>query len=334
MQNQESLKIPIQSTTEAQVLFGQSDAFLNIVEARFNVKVLLKSEGLEITGNSFDDVDRVTKTFESLLHLIRSGQSINANDVKYAIRTAKGSTPKGSTPVPLEKAANETISVFSKRGVVRPKTPTQRRYVSAIKSHDLVFGIGPAGTGKTYLAMAMAVSALKSGQVSRIILTRPAVEAGERLGFLPGDIEAKINPYLRPLYDALYDMVPPESLERYVERNVIEVAPIAFMRGRTLNNSFVVLDEAQNATIEQMKMFLTRLGFDSRAVVTGDITQTDLPNDTKSGLVDAQSVLSDVDGIAFIHFSKEDVVRHELVQQIVEAYEERDAQKLRKANSI
>ena len=182
--------------------------------------------------------------------------------------------------------------------------------------------------------MAMAVSALKSGQVSRIILTRPAVEAGERLGFLPGDIEAKINPYLRPLYDALYDMMPPESLERYVERNVIEVAPIAFMRGRTLNNSFVVLDEAQNATIEQMKMFLTRLGFDSRAVVTGDITQTDLPTGTNSGLVDAQSVLSDVDGISFIHFSKEDVVRHELVQQIVEAYEERDAQRLRKTDSI
>ena len=329
MQNQESVKIPIQSTTEAQVLFGQSDVFLNIVEARFNVKVLLKSEGLEITGKNFDDVNRVTKTFESLLQIIRNGQPINANDVKYAIRTSKG-----NTPVQLEKAANETISVFSKRGVVRPKTPTQKRYVAAIKSHDLVFGIGPAGTGKTYLAMAMAVSALKSGEVSRIILTRPAVEAGERLGFLPGDIEAKINPYLRPLYDALYDMVPPEALERYVERNVIEVAPIAFMRGRTLNNSFVVLDEAQNATIEQMKMFLTRLGFDSRAVITGDITQTDLPPGTKSGLIDAQSVLSDVDGIAFIHFSKEDVVRHELVQQIVEAYEERDAQRLGKANSI
>ena len=329
MQNQESLKIPIHSNTEAQVLFGQSDAFLNIVEARFNVKVLLKSEGLEITGKNFDDVNRVTKTFESLLRLIRNGQSINANDVKYAIRTSKG-----NKPVQLEKAVGETISVFSKRGVVRPKTPGQERYVSAIKSHDLVFGIGPAGTGKTYLAMAMAVSALKSGEVSRIILTRPAVEAGERLGFLPGDIEAKINPYLRPLYDALYDMMPPESLERYVERNVIEVAPIAFMRGRTLNHSFVVLDEAQNSTIEQMKMFLTRLGFDSRAVITGDVTQTDLPTSTKSGLVDAQSVLSDVDGIAFIYFSREDVVRHELVQQIVEAYEERDAQKLRKTDNI
>lgn len=328
MQNRESLKIPIQSNTEAQALLGQADVFLKIVEENFNVKVLLKSEGLEVTGENFDDVHRVARTFESLLHLIRGGQSINANDVKYAIRISKG-----NKPVQLEKAIGESISVFSKRGVVRPKTPGQKRYVEAIKTHDLVFGIGPAGTGKTYLAMAMAVSALKSGQVGRIILTRPAVEAGERLGFLPGDIEAKINPYLRPLYDALYDMIPPESLERYVERNVIEVAPIAFMRGRTLNNSFVVLDEAQNATIEQMKMFLTRLGFDSKAVITGDITQTDLPSDTTSGLVDARSILSDVKEIAFIYFSREDVVRHELVQRIIEAYEERDTHQSRKTKS-
>jgi phosphate starvation-inducible PhoH-like protein len=322
------LKIPIQSNTEAQALLGQADVFLKIVEENFNVKVLLKSEGLEVTGENFDDVHRVARTFESLLHLIRGGQSIDANDVKYAIRISKG-----NKPVQLEKAIGESISVFSKRGVVRPKTPGQKRYVEAIKTHDLVFGIGPAGTGKTYLAMAMAVSALKSGQVGRIILTRPAVEAGERLGFLPGDIEAKINPYLRPLYDALYDMIPPESLERYVERNVIEVAPIAFMRGRTLNNSFVVLDEAQNATIEQMKMFLTRLGFDSKAVITGDITQTDLPSDTTSGLVDARSILSDVKEIAFIYFSREDVVRHELVQRIIEAYEERDTHQSRKTKS-
>ncbi len=322
------MKIPIQSNTEAQALLGQADVFLKIVEENFNVKVLLKSEGLEVTGENFDDVHRVARTFESLLHLIRGGQSINANDVKYAIRISKG-----NKPVQLEKAIGESISVFSKRGVVRPKTPGQKRYVEAIKTHDLVFGIGPAGTGKTYLAMAMAVSALKSGQVGRIILTRPAVEAGERLGFLPGDIEAKINPYLRPLYDALYDMIPPESLERYVERNVIEVAPIAFMRGRTLNNSFVVLDEAQNATIEQMKMFLTRLGFDSKAVITGDITQTDLPSDTTSGLVDARSILSDVKEIAFIYFSREDVVRHELVQRIIEAYEERDTHQSRKTKS-
>ena len=195
--------------------------------------------------------------------------------------------------------------------------------MESIKNHDLVFGIGPAGTGKTYLAMAMAVSALKGGQTSRILLTRPAVEAGERLGFLPGDISAKIDPYLRPLYDALYDMIPPDSLERYIERNIIEVAPLAFMRGRTLNNAFVVLDEAQNATVEQMKMFLTRLGYDSKAVVTGDITQTDLPFGKLSGLADAQAVLSTIEGIAFVYFSSEDVVRHELVQRIIEAYENR-----------
>jgi phosphate starvation-inducible PhoH-like protein len=199
--------------------------------------------------------------------------------------------------------------------------------VEAIKTHDLVFGIGPAGTGKTYLAMAMAVSALKSNKVSRIILTRPAVEAGERLGFLPGDIAAKVDPYLRPLYDALYDMMPPETMEGYMERGVIEVAPLAFMRGRTLNNAFVILDEAQNSTIEQMKMFLTRLGFDSKAVVTGDITQIDLPSPKMSGLLDVQSVLSEVEGIVFIYFSAEDVVRHELVQRIIEAYENRDKAK-------
>jgi phosphate starvation-inducible PhoH-like protein len=229
--------------------------------------------------------------------------------------------------VNLEAKISESIPVFSKRGVIRPKTPGQRRYVEAIKTHDLVFGIGPAGTGKTYLAMAMAVSALKSNKVSRIILTRPAVEAGERLGFLPGDIAAKVDPYLRPLYDALYDMMPPETMEGYMERGVIEVAPLAFMRGRTLNNAFVILDEAQNSTIEQMKMFLTRLGFDSKAVVTGDITQIDLPSPKMSGLLDVQSVLSEVEGIVFIYFSAEDVVRHELVQRIIEAYENRDKAK-------
>ena len=318
MQNRESLKVPIQNNAEAQVLFGEADAFLKIVEESFKSKVILKSDGLEIIGDDLDNVHRGARALESLLNLIRSGQSINVNDVKYAIRLSKG-----DKPVDLEKAVNEAIPVFSKRGIIRPKTPGQKRYVEAIKKHDLVFGIGPAGTGKTYLAMAMAISAFKSGQVGRIILTRPAVEAGEKLGFLPGDIAAKIDPYLRPLYDALYDMIPPESLERYIERNVIEVAPIAFMRGRTLNNSFVVLDEAQNATIEQMKMFLTRLGFDSKAVVTGDVTQTDLPPDKVSGLVDAQSVLSGIEGIAFVYFSREDVVRHELVQRIIEAYENR-----------
>lgn len=319
MHNRESLNVPIQDQTEAQVIFGQADVYLKIVEESFNAKVTVRSDGLKIVGDNSKDVHRVGKTFESLLNLVRSGQQIDANDVKHAVRVSKS-----EKLIQPEKTVGAAIPVFSTRGIVRPKTPGQSRYVEAIRSHDLVFGIGPAGTGKTYLAMAMAVSALKGGQTSRILLTRPAVEAGERLGFLPGDISAKIDPYLRPLYDALYDMIPPDSLERYIERNIIEVAPLAFMRGRTLNNSFVVLDEAQNATLEQMKMFLTRLGYDSKAVVTGDITQTDLPLGKVSGLADAQAVLSTIEEIAFIYFSSEDVVRHELVQRIIEAYENRE----------
>ena len=277
----------------------------------------MKSDGLQIVGDDSDGVHCAARALESLLHLIRKGQRISAGDVRYATRVAKDHTNAQSKEI-----IGESIPVFSKRGAVRPKTLGQRRYVEAINKYDLVFGIGPAGTGKTYLAMAMAVAALKSGKLSRIILTRPAVEAGENLGFLPGDLAAKIDPYLRPLYDALRDMMPTETLDNYIERNVVEVAPMAFMRGRTLNDSFVVLDEAQNATIEQMKMFLTRLGFDSKAVVTGDITQTDLPLGKSSGLVDAQRVLSSVDGIAFVRFSKDDVVRHKLVQRIIEAYEQ------------
>jgi phosphate starvation-inducible PhoH-like protein len=216
---------------------------------------------------------------------------------------------------------SEGVHVFSNR-IIRPKTRGQKLYLTAMQKYDLVFGIGPAGTGKTYLAMAMAVSALKKGEVGRIILTRPAVEAGERLGFLPGDLLAKVDPYLRPLYDALYEMMPIDKVEAYMERSVIEVAPLAFMRGRTLNNSFVILDEAQNSTSEQMKMFLTRLGFDSMAVVTGDITQIDLPPEKRSGLLEVQTVLAGIDGIKFSYLTSEDVVRHELVQKIIEAYEQ------------
>ena len=315
MQKQELKSVPIQSNTEVQALFGQSDAFLKIIEDDFDVRVVLKSDSIAVLGENQKEVNRVVSVLESLLHRIRKGERIQTTDVNYVIRASAEEAD------PLDQSPAESIPVFSKRGVIRPKTAGQRRYVEAIKHNDLVFGIGPAGTGKTYLAMAMAVSALKNGQVSRIILTRPAVEAGERLGFLPGDIAAKVHPYLRPLYDALYDMMPPDTLDNYIERNIIEVAPIAFMRGRTLNNSFVVLDEAQNATIEQMKMFLTRLGFDSKAVITGDITQTDLPTHKVSGLADAQDVLSGIKGIEFIYFSKVDVVRHELVQRIIEAYE-------------
>jgi len=308
--------VPIQNNAEVQALFGNSDEFLKIIEDDFDVRVVLKSDSIAVLGDNQQQVNRVISVLESLLYRIRKGERILTTDINYLIRASESDDTDT-----LDQSPAESIPVFSKRGVIRPKTSGQKRYVEAIKNNDLVFGIGPAGTGKTYLAMAMAVSALKNGQVSRIILTRPAVEAGERLGFLPGDIAAKVDPYLRPLYDALYDMMPPDSLDNYIERNIIEVAPIAFMRGRTLNNSFVVLDEAQNATIEQMKMFLTRLGFDSKAVVTGDITQTDLPTHKISGLADAQEVLDGIKGIHFIYFTKVDVVRHELVQRIIEAYE-------------
>ena len=316
MSNQEILKVPIQSNIEVQLLFGNADSFLKIIEHKLSVEVLLKSEGLEIKGKNFDEIHQAGRTFEFLLHLIRGGRILEEDDIRLAIRNSQSKLEAVSP-----KVICESIPVFSKRGTVHPRTPGQYKYTEAIKNHDLVFGIGPAGTGKTYLAMAMAIPAFKSGKVSRIILTRPAVEAGEKLGFLPGDIADKIDPYLRPIFDALYDMIPNETLDRYIEQNVIEVAPIAFMRGRTLNDSFIVFDEAQNSTIEQMKMFLTRLGFSSRAVVTGDITQTDLPSSRISGLIDAQNVLKGVEGVEFVYFSKEDVVRHELVQRIIEAYD-------------
>jgi len=318
-----SLIVALQDISEAQAISGQHDEYLKLIEEKFNANVLLRGEGFEVIGGE-EDVQGAAKVLEELLTLLRSGQTIGINDVKYAIRMVKRS---GKV---IE--AGDAIPVLSKRGVIRPKTPGQRRYIEAIKNYDLVFAIGPAGTGKTYLAVAMAVAYLKSGKVSRIILTRPAVEAGEKLGFLPGDIQAKIDPYLRPLYDALYDMLSPETVSKYIEKGIIEIAPLAFMRGRTLNSSFIILDEAQNATIDQMKMFLTRLGFDSKAVVTGDITQIDLPSKKDSGLVDVQEVLAGGEGIAFVYFTKEDVVRHELVQKIIEAYEAREA-RLRAAGS-
>lgn len=318
-----SLIVALQDISEAQAISGQHDEYLKLIEEKFNTSVLLRGEGFEVIGGE-EEAQGAAKVLEELLTLLRSGQTIGINDVKYAIRMVKRS---GKV---IE--ADSAIPVLSKRGVIRPKTPGQKRYIEAIKNYDLVFAIGPAGTGKTYLAVAMAVAYLKSGKVSRIILTRPAVEAGEKLGFLPGDIQAKIDPYLRPLYDALYDMLSPETVSKYIEKGIIEIAPLAFMRGRTLNSSFIILDEAQNATIDQMKMFLTRLGFDSKAVVTGDITQIDLPSKKDSGLVDVQEVLAGVEGIAFVYFTKEDVVRHELVQKIIEAYEAREA-RLRAAGS-
>jgi len=306
--------IALKNSSEAQNLFGHQDVNLKLIESNFDARIVARGCNLEIVGEK-QEAEKVARIFEELLSLSRSGNSINIDDVKYTIRMIKG-----GRELDLGEIVSEGIHVFSNK-VIRPKTKGQKLYVAAMQKYDLVFGIGPAGTGKTYLAMAMAVSALKKGEVGRIILTRPAVEAGERLGFLPGDMLAKVDPYLRPLYDALYDMMPMDKIEAFMEKSVIEVAPLAFMRGRTLNNSFVILDEAQNTTSEQMKMFLTRLGFDSRAVVTGDVTQVDLPTDRRSGLLEVQSILNDIDGISFSLLTTEDVVRHELVQRIIEAYE-------------
>ena len=244
---------------------------------------------------------------------------IQPDDVTHAL-TALRQSPE----TPLKELLSNATTIVTKKRFVAPKTPTQKTYIEAIETHDIVIGIGPAGTGKTYLAMAMAVSALMKREVSRIILARPAVEAGEKLGFLPGDMIAKVNPYLRPLYDALFDMMDMERATRAIERGDIEIAPLAFMRGRTLNDSFVILDEAQNATAEQMKMFLTRLGFNSKAVVTGDITQVDLPPDRVSGLIEVRDILSQVDGIRFVYFDERDVVRHKLVQDIIKAYDQHE----------
>lgn len=314
MADQNSCNIALQDPSEAQELFGLQDEYLRLIEENFGSRIVARGCNLEVIGDSVES-QNIVKVFEELLNILRGGHSISLDDVKYAIRMVKG-----GKELDLGNVASETIHVFSNK-IIRPKTRGQGRYVAAMRQHDLIFGIGPAGTGKTYLAMAMAISALKNGDVGRIILTRPAVEAGENLGFLPGDMLAKVDPYLRPLYDALYDMMPMEKIQTYMDRGVIEVAPLAFMRGRTLNNSFVVLDEAQNSTSEQMKMFLTRLGFDSKAVVTGDITQIDLPPERVSGLLEVQSILANVDGIKFAYLTGEDVVRHELVQRIIEAYE-------------
>jgi phosphate starvation-inducible PhoH-like protein len=265
--------------------------------------------------------DKSVALAEKIVQDIRSisskGYNLNPDDLRYALRSA---TPQGEYSS-LEDIFLDTIPVSSKKRFIIPKTQTQKKYIDAIKAFDIVIGIGPAGTGKTYLAMAMAINAFMKKQVSRIVLARPAVEAGEKLGFLPGDIYEKFNPYLRPLYDALLDMMEAERAGKLLERGIIEIAPLAFMRGRTLNDSFVILDEAQNTTSEQMKMYLTRLGFNSKTVITGDITQIDLPVGKLSGLIESEKILSDIEGIKFIYFSEKDVVRHKLVQEIVKAYE-------------
>ena len=302
-----------------ETLFGSLDDNLRALESALGVRLRTSGHHVLAEGDA-EGVERAERVLGRLGDLLRSGYRFGRDDVKVAAQLV-ATDPDVALEDYFLKASVRTAG----KRQVTPKTPTQRRYLEAIDSSDLVFGVGPAGTGKTYLAMAQAVSALLAKRVSRILLARPAVEAGEKLGFLPGDLQEKVNPYLRPLYDALHDMLEADRVERLLERGVIEVAPLAFMRGRTLNESFVILDEAQNTTSEQMKMFLTRLGFGSKAVVTGDVTQIDLPPGRVSGLVEALRVVSSIEAIATVHFDERDVVRHPLVQQIVKAYERLEA---------
>jgi phosphate starvation-inducible protein PhoH and related proteins len=298
-----------------ETLFGSYDENLKHFESLFNVRIRTQGHEILADGDS-PGPENVERVLNQLSGLARDGYKVSAADVK----TAADLVAQDPSVDLREHFLKGSLTPAGKRRVA-PKTINQRRYLDAIEAHDIVFGIGPAGTGKTYLAMAQAVAFLVAKKVSRIILARPAVEAGEKLGFLPGDLQEKVNPYLRPLYDALYDMLDVERVARYLERGTIEIAPIAFMRGRTLNDSFVILDEAQNTTSEQMKMFLTRLGFGSKAVITGDVTQIDLPSGRPSGLIEAMKVVNEIEGISFIYFDERDVVRHRLVQQIVKAYE-------------
>jgi phosphate starvation-inducible PhoH-like protein len=313
------MKKSIEISPNIEALFGTRDENVHVLEDGLNINIDLRSNSIEVEGAP-RDVARAEQVFADFDHLQRSGYAFHNGDLNSMLRVLIAD-PK----VSLRGLADAGKQRSFGRRTLQPKSLNQRRYLDAIETHDMVFGVGPAGTGKTYLAVAMAISALLSKRVNRIILARPAVEAGERLGFLPGTLQEKIDPYLRPLYDALYDMLDPEKVDRYLEKNVIEIAPIAFMRGRTLNDSFVILDEAQNTTSEQMKMFVTRLGFNSKAVITGDVTQIDLPNARRSGLLEAVDVLKDVEGLAFTYFDDGDVVRHHLVQRIIRAYDERKA---------
>ncbi|RUM38162.1 MAG: phosphate starvation-inducible protein PhoH [Desulfobulbus sp.] len=310
----------------AQVLFGDLNRNLQTVEQTANVRINARGSVVSIAGKKHA-VELASEVLEQLYSLIKKGYPVFSQDIAFGLKILSS-----SPQTRLEKIFLDKVYITSTHRVVSPKSVNQKLYIDAIRTNDVVFGIGPAGTGKTYLAVAMAVSALAAKQVRAIILTRPAVEAGEKLGFLPGDMAQKVDPYLRPLLDALNDMLGREKTQEYMERSIIEVAPLAFMRGRTLNNAFIILDEAQNTTREQMKMFLTRIGFDSKAVITGDITQIDLPGGNFSGLIEAKKILSKVEGIKFSQFARSDVVRHPLVQEIIQAYEEQGSKKLSKSH--
>jgi phosphate starvation-inducible PhoH-like protein len=296
-------------------LLGQHDSHIRTIEQGFGVRIGVNGNALKVSGGDAEQT-LAGKLLSDLYELLKRGYPIYAGDVEYSIRILRA-----DRNADLKDIFLDTVYVSAHKRVISPKSINQKAYIDAIRTHDIVFGIGPAGTGKTYLAMAMALAALMKNQVARMVLCRPAVEAGEKLGFLPGDLAEKVNPYLRPLYDALHDMVDFDRARRMLERGTIEVAPLAFMRGRTLNDSFIILDEAQNTTSEQMKMFLTRLGYGSKAVITGDVTQIDLPSGKLSGLKEARTVLAKTPGIKFIHFDERDVVRHRLVQAVISAYE-------------
>ena len=316
-----NINVQLENPAEAIALFGNSDSNLKIIEEELEVSIVTRGESVSLSGDE-DRTQLAGQILDKLMLVIRKGVAISQRDVLYAIQMAK----KGTIDY-FVNLYDEEIGKNVKGKTIRIKTLGQKQYVDAIKKNDLVFGIGPAGTGKTYLAVVMAVNALKGGQVNKIILTRPAVEAGESLGFLPGDLKEKVDPYLRPLYDALHDVLGADHTQRLIERGTIEIAPLAYMRGRTLDDAFVILDEAQNTTNAQMKMFLTRLGFGSKMVITGDQTQIDLPKGAKSGLIAAEEILQNVNGISFIFLERSDVVRHPLVGRIIEAYENKTNQK-------
>ncbi len=319
-----TIELELDEAEEYPFLHGGIDKTLKVIEESLGVAISVRGTKLIIRGEE-RETEKAERLIDELRSVNRNGYALKPEDISYAVR----SMCEGED-ISVKELFSDNIPVSSKRRFIIPKTETQRLYINAIRMHDITFGIGPAGTGKTYLAMAMAISSFLTKQVSRIVLVRPAVEAGEKLGFLPGDIAEKVSPYLRPLYDALFDMMDIDKASKLIERGIIEIAPLAFMRGRTLNDSFVILDEAQNTTPEQMKMYLTRLGFGSKTVVTGDITQIDLPQDRTSGLVEAIRILKNIEDIKIIHFSERDVVRHRLVQAIVRAYEKYEKRNVEK----
>ena len=310
------MKKALEITPNLEPLFGTRDENLRLMEDALKVRIDLRSDALHVEGSP-ESISRIEKIFADFEHLRRNGTTLQNGELHGMLKLVTAD-PVVTLRSLVESGKQRSAGV---KRMVQPRSINQRRYVEAIEQGDMVFGIGPAGTGKTYLAVAMAASALLAKKVSRIVLVRPAVEAGERLGFLPGSLQEKVDPYLRPLYDALYDLLEQERVDKMLEKGVIEVAPLAFMRGRTLNDAFIIMDEAQNTTSEQMKMFLTRLGNNAKAVITGDITQIDLPNPKKSGLIEAMTILDGVEGIRFVHFETGDVVRHDLVQRIIQAYD-------------